>query len=205
MQLLCFQYYKPPRRRQRPAPLPASRPPGQWKSGCLLEGANDDPWVLAYRFSPRLADIGGARLWRVERGADYGSIRQALTQPRRYRARTKGKVENGVKYVKRNFLTGHAFIDQFNFDEELTGQSEPQSRPAGGNPDARDGARWTQRRAARPARALAGRARGAPSDGMARRARAGVMTGPRRARGRCPLCPGAVRPLRLSSSLRGRA
>lgn len=29
-------------------------------------------WLLGYRFSPRLADIGGARLWRVDRAADYG-------------------------------------------------------------------------------------------------------------------------------------
>lgn len=28
--------------------------------------------LLGYRFSPRLADIGGARLWRVDREADYG-------------------------------------------------------------------------------------------------------------------------------------
>ena len=29
-------------------------------------------WLLGYRFSPRLADIGGARFWRVDRAADYG-------------------------------------------------------------------------------------------------------------------------------------
>lgn len=29
-------------------------------------------WLLGYRFSPRLADIGGARLWRIGRKADYG-------------------------------------------------------------------------------------------------------------------------------------
>ena len=29
-------------------------------------------WLLGYRFSPRLADIGGARLWRTDRKADYG-------------------------------------------------------------------------------------------------------------------------------------
>lgn len=31
-------------------------------------------WLLGYRFSPRLADIGGARLWRVDRAADYGAL-----------------------------------------------------------------------------------------------------------------------------------
>jgi transposase len=30
---------------------------------------------------------------------------------RAYRARTKGKVESGVKYVKRNFLAGRSFVD----------------------------------------------------------------------------------------------
>jgi TnpA family transposase len=31
-------------------------------------------WLLGYQFSPRLADIGGARLWRIDRGADYGPL-----------------------------------------------------------------------------------------------------------------------------------
>jgi len=29
-------------------------------------------WLLGYQFSPRLADIGGAKLWRIDRAADYG-------------------------------------------------------------------------------------------------------------------------------------
>ncbi|WP_093180655.1 Tn3 family transposase [Pseudovibrio sp. Tun.PSC04-5.I4] len=28
--------------------------------------------LLGYQFCPRLADTGGARLWRVEKAADYG-------------------------------------------------------------------------------------------------------------------------------------
>ncbi len=35
-------------------------------------------WLLGYQFSPRLADIGGARLWRIDRKADYGQF-NALT------------------------------------------------------------------------------------------------------------------------------
>jgi TnpA family transposase len=31
-------------------------------------------WLLGYQFSPRLADIGGAKLWRIDRAADYGSF-----------------------------------------------------------------------------------------------------------------------------------
>ena len=38
---------------------------------------------------------------------------------RAYRAQTKGKVESGVKYVKRNFLPGRAFVDIVDFTEQL--------------------------------------------------------------------------------------
>jgi transposase len=38
---------------------------------------------------------------------------------RAYRAQTKGKVESGVKYVKRNFMPGRAFIDSVDFQEQL--------------------------------------------------------------------------------------
>jgi TnpA family transposase len=31
-------------------------------------------WLLGYRFSPRIADIGGARYWRMDPTADYGSL-----------------------------------------------------------------------------------------------------------------------------------
>lgn len=49
--------------------------------------------------------------------ADYWGFEPRLCAP--YRARTKGKVESGVKYVKRNFLPGRRFIDQTDFDEQL--------------------------------------------------------------------------------------
>ena len=49
--------------------------------------------------------------------AEYWGFEPRLC--RAYRARTKGKVESGVKYVKRNFLPGRAFIDQLDFDEQL--------------------------------------------------------------------------------------
>jgi TnpA family transposase len=29
-------------------------------------------WLLGYRFSPRIADIGGVRYWRIHSSADYG-------------------------------------------------------------------------------------------------------------------------------------
>ena len=31
-------------------------------------------WLLGYRFSPRIADIGGARYWRMDPLADYGCL-----------------------------------------------------------------------------------------------------------------------------------
>lgn len=31
-------------------------------------------WLLGYRFSPRIADIGGARYWRIDATADYGCL-----------------------------------------------------------------------------------------------------------------------------------
>jgi TnpA family transposase len=32
-------------------------------------------WLLGYQFSPRLADLGDARLWRIDRKADYGPFK----------------------------------------------------------------------------------------------------------------------------------
>lgn len=49
--------------------------------------------------------------------ADYWGFEPRLCAP--YRAQTKGKVESGVKYVKRNFLPGRVFIDRVDFDEQL--------------------------------------------------------------------------------------
>ena len=38
---------------------------------------------------------------------------------RPYRAQTKGKVESGVKYLKRNFLPGRTFVDLVDFQTQL--------------------------------------------------------------------------------------
>ena len=47
----------------------------------------------------------------------YYGFRAMLCRP--YRARTKGKVESGVKYVKRNFLAGRSFHSLAHLNEEL--------------------------------------------------------------------------------------
>lgn len=36
-------------------------------------------WLLGYQFSPRISDIGGARFWRVDKGADYGPLNSLAT------------------------------------------------------------------------------------------------------------------------------
>jgi hypothetical protein len=49
--------------------------------------------------------------------ARYWGFEPRLCQP--YRAHTKGKVESGVKYVKRNFVPGRVFADLADFNEQL--------------------------------------------------------------------------------------
>jgi transposase len=49
--------------------------------------------------------------------AQYWGFDARLCRP--YRARTKGKVESGVKYLKRNFLVGREFVDDVHLGEDL--------------------------------------------------------------------------------------
>jgi transposase len=49
--------------------------------------------------------------------AQYWSFEPRVCRP--YRAQTKGKVESGVKYLKRNFLPGREFIDIVHLSEQL--------------------------------------------------------------------------------------
>ncbi len=48
---------------------------------------------------------------------DYWGFEPRLCQP--YRAQTKGKVESGVKYFRRNFLPGRLFVDDVDLAEQL--------------------------------------------------------------------------------------
>jgi hypothetical protein len=41
-------------------------------------------WLLGYRFSPRIADIGGARYWRIDSSADYGLLNGIGTSSHQY-------------------------------------------------------------------------------------------------------------------------
>jgi transposase len=49
--------------------------------------------------------------------AQYWGFEPRVCRP--YRAQTKGKVESGVKYVKRNFLPGRTFADLADFNAQL--------------------------------------------------------------------------------------
>jgi transposase len=49
--------------------------------------------------------------------AEYWGFEPRLC--RAYRAQTKGKVESGVKYVKRNFMPGRVFVDIVDFQVQL--------------------------------------------------------------------------------------
>jgi transposase len=49
--------------------------------------------------------------------AKYWGFDPRLCRP--YRAQTKGKVESGVKYLKRNFLVGRTFVDDQHLGEDL--------------------------------------------------------------------------------------
>jgi len=84
-------------------------------------------------FGGRTAEILYDRMRTVVLGTEDGRARWNPTfeafarhwgfEPRLcrpYRAKTKGKVESGVKYVKGNFLPGRSFRDLADFNEQLT-------------------------------------------------------------------------------------
>jgi len=61
----------------------------------------------------------GSRKWNstFKAFADYWGFEPRVCRP--YRPQTKGKVESGVKYVKRNFLPGRQFRDLDDLNEQL--------------------------------------------------------------------------------------
>jgi transposase len=79
------------------------------------------PAELLYdRMRTVTADPGeGKARWNstFEAFARHWGFEPRLCRP--YRAQTKGKVESGVKYVKRNFLPGRVFRDLADFNEQL--------------------------------------------------------------------------------------
>ena len=81
--------------------------------GHTREHLYDRPRTVCY------ADETGRRLWNptFKAFADYWGFEPRVCRP--YRAQTKGKVESGVKYVKRNFLPGRRFVDLVDFQAQL--------------------------------------------------------------------------------------
>lgn len=62
---------------------------------------------------------GGKVVWNstFKAFADYWGFEPRVCRP--YRAQTKGKVESGVKYFRRNFLPGRSFVDHEDFRDQL--------------------------------------------------------------------------------------
>lgn len=81
--------------------------------GHTREHLYDRPRTVCY------ADETGRRLWNptFKAFADYWGFEPRVCRP--YRAQTKGKVESGVKYLKRNFLPGRTFVDLVDFQAQL--------------------------------------------------------------------------------------
>jgi transposase len=81
--------------------------------GHTREHLYDRPRTVCY------ADAEGRRVWNptFKAFADYWGFEPRVC--RAYRAQTKGKVESGVKYVKRNFLPGRSFMDMADFQAQL--------------------------------------------------------------------------------------
>jgi transposase len=66
-----------------------------------------------------LGNVDGRPRWnpKFEAFAKHWGFHPRVCRP--YRAQTKGKVESGVKYVKRNFLPGRVFQDLEDFNAQL--------------------------------------------------------------------------------------
>lgn len=81
--------------------------------GHTREHLYDRPRTVCY------ADHTGQRIWNptFKAFADYWGFEPRVCRP--YRAQTKGKVESGVKYLKRNFLPGRTFVDLGDFQTQL--------------------------------------------------------------------------------------
>ncbi|MDF0675333.1 MAG: IS21 family transposase [Nitrospira sp.] len=81
--------------------------------GHTREHLYDRPRTVCY------ADETGRRIWNptFNAFADDWGFEPRVCRP--YRAQTKGQVESGVKYLKRNFLPGRTFIDVVDFQTQL--------------------------------------------------------------------------------------
>jgi transposase len=105
-------FYLPCRDEQLPTFLDAHERAFDYFGGHTQEHLYDRPRTVC-------RPTGEGILWHptFQAFAKYWGFEPRLCQP--YRAQTKGKVESGVKYLKRNFLVGREFVDDVHLGEEL--------------------------------------------------------------------------------------
>jgi transposase len=98
-------YYQPCLSETLPDFLEAHERAFDYFGGHTVEHLYDRPRTVCQ------GTTGGRIIWNptFRAFADYWGFEPRLCQP--YRAQTKGKVEAGVKYFRRNFLPGRAFAD----------------------------------------------------------------------------------------------
>lgn len=84
-----------------------------WFGGIPEEILYDNPRTIVFERSTANARINP----KFEDFCRYYGYTPRLCRP--YRARTKGKVESGVKYVKRSFLSGHEFSSLTSANEQV--------------------------------------------------------------------------------------
>jgi len=108
-------FYLPCRDEQLPTFLDAHEWAFDYFGGHTKEHLYDRPRTVC-----RPTGDGGI-VWNAtfEAFARYWGFDPRLCRP--YRAQTKGKVESGVKYFKRNFLPGREFVDDQHLGEDVLG------------------------------------------------------------------------------------
>jgi transposase len=107
-------FYRPCLREALPELLDSHERAFEYFGGHTREHLYDRPRTVC------LGGVGSGIVWNptFRAFAAYWSFEPRVCQP--YRAQTKGKVEAGVKYFRRNFLPGRTFVDFMDFDEQLT-------------------------------------------------------------------------------------
>lgn len=108
-------FYLPCRDEQLPTFLDAHERAFDYFGGHTQEHLDDRPRTICWPGGD------GSVIWNstFKSFAQYWGFDPRLCRP--YRAQTKGKVESGVKYFKRNFLPGREFVDDQHLSEDVLG------------------------------------------------------------------------------------
>lgn len=106
-------YYEPCPNERLPQFLDAHEHAFEYFGGHTREHLYDRPRTVCH------GTAEGKLVWNptFKAFADYWGFEPRVCHP--YRAQTKGKVESGVKYFRRNFLPGRIFVDDLDFREQL--------------------------------------------------------------------------------------